>query len=128
MGQCCSSSISARDTDYDAIVTGGGHNGLVAACYLAKEGYRVLILEKRSEFGGATKSSYAFPGVKAKLSRYSYLVSLLPDQIAQDLELEFETLSRKVSSYTPIGDDGVLIMREFDSASSSSITAVANNP
>jgi phytoene dehydrogenase-like protein len=92
---------------------------------LAKAGYRVLVLEKQSEFGGATKSSYAFPGVAAKLSRYSYLVSLLPDQIRKDLDLDFETLSRKVSSYTPVGDDGVLIMREFDHASGTSIANVA---
>lgn len=64
----------------------------------------------------------------AKLSRYSYLVSLLPDQILKELELDFVTLSRKVSSYTPVGDSGVLVMREFDQASGASIDSIAKNP
>jgi len=66
-------------TQYDAIVIGSGHNGLVAACYLAKAGKKVLVLEKNESFGGATASIRAFKGVDARLSRYSYLVSLLPD-------------------------------------------------
>lgn len=60
-------------------IIGGGHNALVAACYLAKANKKVIVLEKNIEFGGATKSVYAFKGVNAKLSRYSYLVALLPD-------------------------------------------------
>ncbi|NDA82591.1 MAG: NAD(P)/FAD-dependent oxidoreductase [Actinobacteria bacterium] len=114
-------------TEYDAIVVGGGHNGLVAACYLAKAGKKVVVLERDTEFGGATKSSYAFPGVEAKLSRYSYLVALLPDQIVKDLELDFETMSRTVSSYTPINNTGVLINRNFDKQSEDSITELTGN-
>lgn len=106
---------------YEVAIVGGGHNALVAACYLAKAGKKVIVLEKNEEFGGATKSVYAFPGVAAKLSRYSYLVALLPDQIKKDLDLEFETLSRTVSSYTPTGETGILINRNFDSESRSSI-------
>ena len=106
---------------YDVAILGGGHNGLVAACYLAKAGKKVVLFEKGSEFGGATKSVYAFPGVKAKLSRYSYLVALLPDQIKSELNLEFETLSRNISSFTPVEDRGVLINRIFDGASANSI-------
>ncbi len=86
---------------YDTVIIGGGHNGLVAACYLAKAGKRVLILEANAEIGGATTSVQAFPDFDAHLSRYSYLVSLLPDQIISDLGLNFKALSRKVSSYTP---------------------------
>ena len=82
-------------------IIGGGHNGLVAACYLARAGKKVTLFEKRSTLGGATTSVYAFDGVAAKLSRYSYLVALLPDQIIDDLGLNFTTLSRNVSSYTP---------------------------
>ena len=112
---------------YDVAVVGGGHNALVAACYLAKAGKSVVVLEKNREFGGATKSVYAFPGVPAKLSRYSYLVALLPDQIKQELNLEFETLSRTVSSYTPIEESGVLINRTFDDESRNSIDSFTNS-
>ena len=111
------------NNNYEVAIVGGGHNALVAACYLAKAGKKVIVLEKNEEFGGATKSVYTFPGVAAKLSRYSYLVALLPDQIKQDLDLDFETLSRTVSSYTPFGDTGVLINRTFDHESRTSIEA-----
>ena len=90
---------------YDAVIVGSGHNGLVAACYLALEGKKVLVLEKNSSLGGATTSVQPFEGVAARLSRYSYLVALLPDQIIKDLSLNFRTLSRTVSSYTPYFDD-----------------------
>ena len=91
---------------YDAIVVGGGHNGLVAASYLAKAGKAVLLLEAHDELGGATTSVKPFPEYEARLSRYSYLVSLLPDQIVADLGINFKTLERSVSSYTPYQRDG----------------------
>jgi phytoene dehydrogenase-like protein len=91
---------------YDAIVMGAGHNGLIAASYLAKAGKSVLMLEAADEIGGATASVRAFKEYDARLSRYSYLVALLPDQIVQDLGLNFETLSREVSSFTPYVKDG----------------------
>jgi phytoene dehydrogenase-like protein len=92
---------------YDVIIVGGGHNGLVAASYLAKEGKSVLLLEAASELGGATTSVRAFPEFDARLSRYSYLVSLLPDQIVRDLGINFKTLGREVSSHTPYLRDGI---------------------
>ena len=113
--------------DYEVAIVGGGHNALVAACYLAKAGKKVIVFEKNQEFGGATKSVYAFKGVGAKLSRYSYLVALLPDQIKQDLDLEFETISRSVSSYTPSGSSGILINRVFDDETRESIAAFTSN-
>src|ERR1700712_688934 len=88
-------------TSYDAIIVGGGHNGLVAAAYLARAGKRVLLLERRDELGGAAVSEVAFPGVDARLSRYSYLVSLLPQAIVEELGLELKLVRRRVSSYTP---------------------------
>ena len=91
---------------YDVIIVGGGHNGLVAATYLAKAGKSVLLLEANESLGGATTSIRAFPDFDARLSRYSYLVSLLPDKIVQDLGLKFKTLQREVMSYTPLSENG----------------------
>lgn len=109
---------------YDVMIVGGGHNGLVAACYLAKAGKSVLLLEANDEPGGAATSARAFPDFDAKLSRYSYLVSLLPDQIVSDLGLRFRSIRRAVSSYTPYfregRDDGLLISSSWDERTSSS--------
>ncbi|WP_146576574.1 FAD-dependent oxidoreductase [Neorhodopirellula pilleata] len=88
------------------MIVGGGHNGLVAASYLAKAGKSVLLLEARDELGGATTSVNPFPEYDARLSSYSYLVSLLPDQIVRDLGIRFTTLGRAVASYTPYQRDG----------------------
>ena len=93
--------MTHSDKVHDAIIVGGGHNGLVAACYLAKAGKTVLLLEAHNELGGATTSVKPFPEYEARLSRYSYLVSLRPDQIVSDLGIHFTTLERSVSSYTP---------------------------
>jgi phytoene dehydrogenase-like protein len=91
---------------YDVVIVGGGHNGLVAAAYLAQSGLSTLILEQQSHTGGAAVSERVFPGVDARLSRYSYLVSLLPDKIAADLGLNLELRSRAVASYTPVRRSG----------------------
>jgi phytoene dehydrogenase-like protein len=88
-------------TKQDIVIVGGGHNGLVAAAYLALAGRRVLVLERRDELGGAAVSEVAFPGVDARLSRYAYLVSLLPRTIADELGLSLRLVRRRVSSYTP---------------------------
>ncbi|MGW2420535.1 phytoene desaturase family protein [Streptomyces sp. NPDC001709] len=86
---------------YDAVIVGGGHNGLVAAAYLARAGRSVLVLERLDHTGGAAVSTRPFAGVDARLSRYSYLVSLLPQKIVRDLALDFRVRSRTISSYTP---------------------------
>jgi len=90
-----------RQPSYDVVILGSGHNGLVAAAYLAKAGKSVLVLERLDYLGGATTSQRLFPEYDALLSRYSYLVSLLPDLIVQELGLEFRTLGRSVASFTP---------------------------
>ncbi|RKT03152.1 phytoene dehydrogenase-like protein [Streptomyces sp. 3211.6] len=91
---------------YDAVIVGGGHNGLVAAAYLARAGRSVLVLERLGHTGGAAVSTRPFAGVDARLSRYSYLVSLLPGKIVRDLGLRFRVRRRTVSSYTPFERGG----------------------
>ncbi|WP_411149837.1 phytoene desaturase family protein [Streptomyces sp. A30] len=91
---------------YDAVIVGGGHNGLVAAAYLARAGRSVLVLERLDHTGGAAVSTRPFAGVDARLSRYSYLVSLLPKKIVRDLGLDFRVRTRTVSSYTPVEREG----------------------
>ncbi|MEU8941268.1 NAD(P)/FAD-dependent oxidoreductase [Streptomyces goshikiensis] len=91
---------------YDAVIVGGGHNGLVAAAYLARAGKSVLVLERLGHTGGAAVSTRPFAGLDARLSRYSYLVSLLPPKIVRELGLRFEVRRRSVSSYTPTERDG----------------------
>ena len=95
---------------YDAVIVGGGHNGLVAAAYLARAGRSVLVLERRDHPGGAAVSERPWPGVDARLSRYAYLVSLLPARLAADLGIRVPLLRRAVSSYTPRpGGRGLLV-------------------
>ena len=94
------------NSKYDVTVIGGGHNGLVAACYLAKAGLSVLVLERNDEIGGATRSKPIFKGVDARLSVYSYLVSLFPDKIIADLGLKLQLRSRKTASWTPSFENG----------------------
>ncbi|MFC9889460.1 phytoene desaturase family protein [Streptomyces pilosus] len=86
---------------YDAVIVGGGHNGLVAAAYLARAGRSVLVLERLDHTGGAAVSTRPFAGVDARLSRYSYLVSLLPRKILRDLDVDVRLSTRAISSYTP---------------------------
>jgi phytoene dehydrogenase-like protein len=111
--------VSHTASRYDAVVIGGGHNGLAAAAYLARAGRSCLLLERRPDLGGAVSSDRVFPGVDARLSRYAYLVSLLPQQIVRELELDVRLRPRRVASYTPdpstraeqgilIGADGTL--------------------
>ncbi len=113
-------------TRYDAIIVGGGHNGLVAACYLAAAGKRVLILEKNSSLGGASVSHQLFPDYAARISRYAYLVSLFPDRLMRELGLNLRLLKRRISSYTPYGNDqGLLISNEDSRLSQRQIETLA---
>ncbi len=74
--------------DYDAIIVGGGHNGLVAAAYLARSGARTLVLEARPKTGGAATTEAPWPDApEFKVTRLSYVMSLMPPTIINDLDL-----------------------------------------
>lgn len=112
-------------------IIGGGHNGLTAAAYLARAGVSVTVLERLPHAGGAAVSTGDFVGLDARLSRYSYLVSLLPAQIIADLGLDVQLARRRYSSYTPVpagsgGDTrrGLLIDAGDEAATRASFAAI----
>ena len=112
---------------FDAIIVGGGHNGLAAAAYLSKAGRKVLLLEKLHHPGGAAVSAQAFDGVEARLSRYSSLLSLRPQQIIDDLGLQITLARRRYSSYTPDPANpgrALLVDNEDAASTAASFTAV----
>ncbi len=116
----------ARRSRYDVVVAGAGHNGLAAAAYLAGAGKSVLVLERLAHTGGLAVSAAAFPGVAARVSRYSYLVSLLPSVIASDLGLRVELRPRRIGSYTPTGSTGLLVDTGDDARTAASFAAVTS--
>lgn len=96
---------------FDAIIIGGGHNGLVTAAYLAKAGRSVLVLERREILGGCCITEEVWPGFK--VSTAAYVNSLLRPEIIRDLDLKshgFEMLPRSPSSFTPFPDGRSLLM------------------
>ncbi len=96
---------------YDCIIIGAGHNGLVCANYLAKKGWKVLVLEKRHLVGGCCVTEEIAPGYKASVA--SYVVSLLLPEIVDELELKkhgYKTLPRNPSSFTPFEDGRYLLL------------------
>lgn len=96
--------MNTKTKHYDAIIIGGGHNGLTAAAYLAKAGKQVLVLERRHLVGGAAVTEELYPGFKYTV--YSYVISLLPPRIIQDLELPKHGLHilPLEGSFTPMED------------------------
>lgn len=98
-------------SSYDAIVIGGGHNGLITAAYLARAGKKVLLLERRPILGGCSVSEPIWPGYK--VSTASYVVSLLLPEVIKELKLKengLEILRRDPSSFTPTSDGRYLLL------------------
>ncbi len=96
---------------FDAIIIGAGHNGLVTACYLARAGWKVLVLERRPIVGGACVTEETFPGFK--VSTAAYVNSLFRKEIVRDLRLSeygFQVLERNPSSFTPFPDGSHLLL------------------
>lgn len=96
---------------YDAVIIGAGHNGLVAACYLARAGWKVVVLERRHLVGGACVTEETFPGFK--VSTAAYVNSLFRKEIVRDLKLDrygFTVLERNPSSFSPFPDGRYLLL------------------
>src|ERR1700746_484928 len=118
-------------SNYDVVILGAGHNGLVAASYLGRAGLSVLLLEKNDYIGGATISQKIFSDYEARLSRYSYLVSLVPEKIIRDLGLKLELRRRATGSFTPYiksrRREGLLISNVDEALSRRSIVDLAGS-
>jgi phytoene dehydrogenase-like protein len=95
--------------DYDVIVIGSGHNGLVCGAYLAKAGLRTLVLERRPIVGGAAVTEEFAPGFRA--SRFSYVMSLLHPRVIRDLELRAQGLEVLPANdlFCPLGGDDYIV-------------------
>ncbi|GAB3054950.1 phytoene desaturase family protein [Stenotrophomonas tumulicola] len=95
---------------WDAIIVGGGHNGLVCAAYLAQAKKRVLVLERRAVVGGAAVTEEFHPGFRNSVA--SYTVSLLQPKVIQDLQLErhgLRTVLRRANNFLPLPDGRYLL-------------------
>src|SRR5205823_2001305 len=104
---------------YDAIIIGAGHNGLVTACYLARKHWKVLVLERRYLVGGACvtedgRRAFGRPDLENfKVSTAAYVNSLFRKEIVRDLRLKdygFQVLERNPSSFTPYPDRRYLLL------------------
>src|SRR6476661_239402 len=118
--------VDVQRRSWDVVVVGGGHNGLVAAGYLGRAGLSVLVLERLDALGGATSSQEVFRGVGARLSRYSYLISVLPPKVINELGLRLDLRRRRIAACAPYvkgGKNRALVLSNVDpSVSRASLT------
>ncbi|MEL7500311.1 MAG: NAD(P)/FAD-dependent oxidoreductase [Planctomycetota bacterium] len=113
---------TTKNDKYDAIIIGGGHNGLIAAAYLARGGKKVCVLERREMLGGCSVTESLWPGYK--VSTASYVVSLLLPEIISQLKLKqngLTILPRRPSSFTPMRDGRHLTLGADDAANQKEI-------
>src|ERR1700739_983783 len=98
--------------DFDVIVIGAGHNGLVCGAYLAKAGLKTLVLERRGLVGGAAVTEEFAPGFRA--SRFSYVMSLLHPRVIRDLDLRSFGLEVLPANdlFCPLGGDQYIVFSE----------------
>src|SRR5580765_1789834 len=96
---------AANGAAYDALIIGGGHNGLTCSAYLAAAGLRVTVLERRSVVGGAAVTEEFHPGFRNSVA--SYTVSLLNPKIIADMDLAgngLRVVERKLQNFLPLND------------------------
>lgn len=101
----------ARSGDFDVVLIGGGHNGLVCAAYLASAGMKCLVLEKNAVVGGAAATEEFHPGFRNSLAAYT--VSLLSPKVIRDLELAkygLTVIARPAANFWPVDDKRGLLM------------------